>query len=178
MTIQEAEKKIAETVAQQAIEDEAGLKAASATLPGPLRDVFSPAPDIAAGPYKVRRFVDGDFVALAALGHPLNGFKAVADGSYGFEPSGQDCWTLCWLLTRPRKESKALFREKGAAAVKDAAEDEFGEHSILALSKVMEAVAQQMTTYASANLEMQPRKTEGENGSNPPSAADLLMSPP
>jgi hypothetical protein len=160
---------ISKTVEQQAAQDAVGLKAATTALPGPLRDVFAPAPDLKVNEqFTVRRFVDRDFVFLAALGHPLNRFTAMADGSYKFEPSGELAWQLCWLLTRPVADIKAAFKAGGAENVKELAADVFGELGIHAISKVMETIARQMTIYASAHLEYEPVSTEGENR-NPPS---------
>ncbi len=131
----------------QKAQDEAEQQAAA--IPEESRDVFAPAPDIEAGPFKVRRFVDRDFMFLSALGHPLNSFAALAEGSYAFEPTGELAWQLCWLLTRPIAEIKEQFMQ-GAASVKEAADNEFGELPIYAIGMVMEAIVKQMTIYASS----------------------------
>ena len=138
-------------------------------LPGPMLDIFSPAPDIEVGPYLVRRFVDRDFVFLAAMGHPLNRFTALHDGSYTFEPTGELAWQLCWLMTRPIAEVKESFKQ-GVNVVKEQAADEFGGMVIFAIGKLMEAVAKQMNVYASAHLEYEPKPVEGEQG-GPPSSS-------
>ena len=165
----EIEARIAETQAQQNATDAVSMAAATAALPGPLRDVFAPAPDIkVTDTISVRRFVDRDFMFLSALDHPLNRFTAMADGSYTFEPSGPLAWQLCWLLTRPAAATKALIKTGGIEAVKEAAEEQFGELPIFAIGKVMEAIAKQMTIYASAHLQYQPNAT-GEGESSPPS---------
>lgn len=171
MTPQEAQKKIAATQKQQQADDLIGMKATTATLPGPLRDVFSPSPEIKVGPYSVRRFVDGDFVSLAATGHPLNHISAIADGSYKFIPTGKDCWILLWILTRPRKESKELFKTGGREGVEEAASDEFGDLPIGALNELMIAVLKQINLYGETHLEYEP-KAEDEKSQNPP------LSPP
>ena len=166
---------VAATLAAQAGDDKAGMQAATAALPGPMRDVFSPAPDIIVSdtPHQrisVRRFVDRDFVFLSALGHPLNRFSSFADRSYSFEPSGELAWQLCWLLTRPVADIKAAFKTIGAEGIKEAAADEFGELPIFGIGKIMEAIAKQMTIYASAHLEYEPNETgaEGEKSSPKP----------
>ena len=111
--------------------------------------MFSPSPDIKVGPYTVRRFVDRDFLFLSKLGHPLKRFVAMADNSYNFEPSGEQAWQICYILTRPIAETKALFKSGGPEAVKEAAADTFGELPIFAIGMVMAAVCKQMTLYAS-----------------------------
>lgn len=163
MTQSEADAAIAATVAKQAAEDRIGMQAATAALPGPLADVFSPAPDIKVGPFSVRRFVDGDFVALSALGHPLSRFTALADGDYKMEPTGEQCWQLCWLLTRSRADAKEVFRSGGITGAKDQASDIFGDLPVMALGKIMEAIAKQMIIYASAHLAFEANATEGEH---------------
>lgn len=165
------EEAIAQTLEQQAAADKVGLDAAGAALPGPLRDVFSPAPDIKVGKWNVRRFVDRDFVFLSQIGHPLKRFTAMADGSYDFEPSGELAWHLCYICTHSIADIKALFKSGGPDAVKEAAADMFGEQPLFAIGKVMEAIAKQMTLYASAHQEVVAKKAEGENGGDvPPSS--------
>lgn len=138
----------------QKAQDEAEGQAAATPSPGESRDVFATAPDIKVGPYSVRRFVDGDFVSLASIGHPLNGIKAIADedAGYKFVPTGKDCWTLCWIMTRPRKESKALLKSAGKEGVEDAASDEFGDLPIQALYNLMVAILKQINIYAENSI--------------------------
>ena len=158
----EIQAKVAETQRQQAAEDAIGMNAATTALPGPTRDIYAVVPNITAGPFSVRRFVDRDFIFLAMLDHPLNRFTAMADGSYTLEPTGPLAWQLFWLLTRPVSEVKEQFKH-GAESVKEAAADTFGELQLYALADLLTAAAKQMTIYASAHLEYE-AKTEGENG--------------
>lgn len=166
MNPDEANRKIAETQLRQKDEDTKGMAAATSALPGPMRDVFALAPDITVGPYLVRRFVDRDFIFLTQLGHPVNRFSALADGSYKFEPTGELAWQLCWLMTQKIQDIKEKFKH-GVDAVKEAAADDFGDRPIFAIDMVMRAIAKQMNIYGSAHLEYEP-SVEGEQ-SPPPS---------
>lgn len=159
---------IAKTIEGQKAEDAIGLAAATTALPGALRDVWTPAPDISVGKYSVRRFVDRDFMHLSFFGHPLNRFTALADGSYKFEPSGELAWQLCWLLTRPNADVKSAFKI-GVENAKNLADAEFGEFGIFALAEIMGAIAKQMEIYASAHLDMKPNNPEGKDDASPPS---------
>jgi hypothetical protein len=164
--------KIAETQANQAADDQKGSAALTSALPGPLRDIFAPAPDIKAGKYNVRRFVDRDFMFLSQLGHPLNRFTAMADGSYNFEPSGPLAWQLCWLLTRPIAAAKDEFK-KGADHVKELAEDEFGDNGVIAIAAFLTTIAKQMEIYAQGHLELKekPSPSPGGDEASPPSSS-------
>jgi hypothetical protein len=149
-------------------------KAALLLTPSPVeaRDLFAPVPDIEVGPFKVRRFVDRDFVFLANIGHPLNCFTALAERKYNFVPTGELAWQLCWLLTRPVAEVKAQFK-RGPDAVKEAAADEFGVLPIFAIAKLMAAIARQVAIYTSSvklNFEL---KEEGEKSADPAESPPL-----
>lgn len=165
---QQLKERISATQAQQAADDALGVRAATATLPGPLLDVWAPVPDIEVGPYKVRRLVDGDFVRLAALGHKLNSFTAVSEWLTSPEPSGPEAWLLNWMMTRPVAEVKAAMTE-GPAAVRAKAEAAFDDASGIQLALVMKAIVEQLAIYLGTRIEYKPNQVEGENSSPPPS---------
>ncbi len=162
--------KMAQTQQEEARDDKAGMQAATAALPGPLRDVWALAPDITEGPYKIRRFVDGDFVRLAAFGHKLNSFSAVGAWLETPEPSGKDAWLLNWMLTRSTAEVKAFISTGGKVAVEDAAESEFSELSGMQLAMIMRAIVTQLAVYLGTRVEYKPAETaaNGEATSPPP----------
>ena len=161
---------IAATVAKQAQEDAIGFQAAGSALPGPTRDVWSPVPEIPVGPeLKVRRFVDGDFLLLDSLGHPLKSFQAMAQGGYKFPSTGPECWLLSWVMTRARKESKELAAQ-GLDKVKATAEAFFEEFSAGQLAEITAAILKQIEIYASMHRAYEEAKTEGSNGSPPSSS--------
>ena len=159
---------VAATIAAQAQADKAGLQAANSALPGPLKDVWALQPDIQEGPYKIRRFVDGDFIRLAAFGHKLNSFSAVAAWLETPEPSGKDAWLLNWMMTRSTaavKEAIAAGPEKVIAA----AEAEFSELSGMQLAMIMRAIVSQLAVYLGTRVEYKPAETaaNGEAASPP-----------
>jgi len=158
--------KIDQTVRQQAAEDALGAEAARAALPGPTRDIWSPSPDITVGIYKVRRFVDRDFMLLDAIGHPLKSFSAMSDGSYDYIPSGPLAHQLCWLMTHPIQECKQAVKG-GVDKFKEDASDQFGELPLQAIAAIMTAIAEQMSLYAAAHINYKAK--EGEHGSPPSS---------
>ena len=166
MNLQEAEAKAALTQAAQAADDKAGNMALTATLPGPLLDVFSPAPDIKVGPFTVRRFVNRDFVMLSQLGHPLKRLSALADGSYNFDPSDEPAWQLCWLLTQPIEYAKDKMKD--VAAAKEDVATIFGEMTVQATTQVIKAIIRQLEVYASARVDFEPNETGGDEGKSPP----------
>ena len=168
---EEVLKGIAETQARQAEEDKDGLKAATSALPGPLKDVWALVPDIQEGPYKIRRFVDGDFVRLAAFGHKLSSFSAVGDWLQNPEPSGKDAWLLNWMMTRSTKQVKEAITT-GPEKVIAAAEEEFSELSGIQLAMIMRAVVKQLSIYLGTRVEYKPAETAA-NGevSSPPSSS-------
>lgn len=158
------EAQIEETVRQQAAEDNLGMLAAQAATPGITRNVWEPAPDIEVGPYKVRRFRDGDFILLAQMKHPLERFSALSDGSYGFEPSGVLAHQLCWLMTRPVAAARDALKV-GVDVAKEMATDEFGDLPLFAIGDLMKAIAKQMEIYAAAHIATKPK---GDEKSGPP----------
>jgi hypothetical protein len=162
--------KAAEKQKQQQAEDAVGMKAATATLPGPMKGIWSVVPEIPVGPFLVRRFKDGDLKDLAAIGHPFDSVQVIVNGGYKFIPTGQDCWTLCFLMTRPRKEFKQLLVEKGVEGIKEAAEDIFAEFGVYALGELQEAILKQFTIYGQGQIEYEAKKTEGEQSDPPPSS--------
>ncbi len=143
---------IAATQAKQAADDKAGIEAATSTLPGPLKDVWALVPDIPVGPYKVRRLVDGDFVRLAAFGHKLSSFSAVAAWLETPEPSGKEAWLLNWMMTRSTQEVKAAITA-GPDKVLAAAEAEFSELSGIQLAHIMRAIVEQLSIYLGTRVE-------------------------
>lgn len=164
-----------------AIEDLAGKRALAEPLPGPLKDAFSLAPEIVVGPYNIRRFRDGDLKILSALENPFQEWlRACMLGDetgkgIKIEPTGQSMWDLAFIFTRPAKEV-AEFLSSAAlkAEMQQKAESEFGELRIAALSKILAAIIDQASIYASANVEYGPPVKEGEEGAstpNPPSSA-------
>lgn len=163
----EIQKKIDATQAQQRKDDEVGLQAATSALPGPLRAAFSSIPEIKVGPFTVRRFVDGDFITLSELGHPLSSFAAAAEATYKFEPTGEQSWQMCWLMTRPRSEVKAKMKHGIEVAKEDASNVIGDELTPLEIGALLEAVVKQMLVYSGAHLQLEV-KAEDENGDSPP----------
>lgn len=158
--------KIASTQAEQRKADEIGGQAATEALPGPLRQAFSSVPAIVVGPFSVRRFVDGDFITLSEIGHPLSSFERAMNGSYKGEPVGEHAWQICWLMTRPRADVRAAMKN-GAAFAKEEAAKLFGdEFTPIELAEIMQAIIKQMLIYSGAHLQLE-QKTEGENSSPP-----------
>jgi hypothetical protein len=172
MTPAEANKRIAETIARQRAEDDAGAQAiVGSPAPGPMREAFSPCPNIVVGRYEVRRVRDGDFYTLEALGHPLKRWSAINDGSYDCEPTGPQCWQVLWILTREAYEVRDEMRVDGGKSLKEKAEYEFAEYGLLELGQLMMAVAKQLGVYAGAVVEYEPKPVpgaEGEKSSDPP----------
>jgi hypothetical protein len=164
----EIAEKMRGTLATQAADDKAGLQAATSALPGPLKDVWALQPDIEEGPYKIRRFVDGDFIRLAAFGHKLNSFSAVGEWLEKPEPSGKDAWLLNWMMTRSTADVK-LAIAAGPEKVIAAAEAEFSELSGMQLAMIMRAIVSQLAVYLGTRVEYKPAETaaNGEAASPP-----------
>ena len=158
--------KIVETQKQQAEDDKLGMEAATSTLPGPLKDVWALVPDIQVGPFKVRRFVDGDFIRLAAFDHKLNSFSAVSAWLENPEPSGKEAWLLNWMLTRPTKEVKEAIKS-GPEKVREQAEEVFSELGGMQLALIMRAIVEQLAVYLGTRVEYKPA-VEGEGDASPP----------
>ncbi len=166
MTQQEAQAAIGKTVKEQQADDEIGLQAATAALPGPLKDVWALAPDIEVGPFIVRRFVDGDFKRLAGFNHKLSSFSAVKEWMEKWDPLGEEAWLLDWMMTRPTKEVKESIKA-GPDKVRELAEDEFGELTGVQLIEVMKAITEQLAVYLGTHIEFKPA-VEGEADASPP----------
>jgi hypothetical protein len=158
---------IAKTQAEQAADDKIGLQAAGTTLPGPLLDIWAAVPDIIVGPFKVRRFVDGDFIRLSQLKHPLNSFSAIGAWLQDPQPSGEASWLLNWVMTHPMPEVKEKIKA-GLEAVKESADTEFSELSGMQLALIMRAIVQQLSIYMGAKLEYEPVPTETAADASPP----------
>ena len=164
----------AEKLKQMAVEDLAGHRALAEPLPGPLKDAFALAPEIVVGPYKVRRFRDGDFKILAALDNPFSewlracllGDQTGADVK--IQPTGQAMWDLAFVFTRPAKQIKEVIQSVGIKGLQEQSEEEFGEFRLAALSKILAAIIDQSSIYATANIEYGPAETEGEDGASTP----------
>lgn len=169
MNQEEAGAKIKSTLDQQRTEDALGEKAILTALPGPMGDAFKWVPDITVGPYQVRRMVSRDFERLAAFGHPLNRLDAAQDAD-NFKPDGKDCWLFCWLMTRPVVEVKSKIKEIGVEAIRQIAEDEFGELTVLQLSQILVAIAKNLSLIDQSRVEMVAATPEGENSSPPPTS--------
>lgn len=169
----------AEVIQEQKVEDMAGRRAMAEPLPGALADAFSLAPDIVVGPYNVRRFRDGDFKLLAALDNPFNDWlRAALNGDetgagVKMQPTGQPMWDLAFLFTRPASVSKDVIAAVGVLELQAKAEEEFSELRIAALSQILEAIIEQATIYATANIAYGSKPAEGEaaGAANPPSSA-------
>ncbi len=158
---------IAQTQAEQSAADAVGLDAGGAALPGPTRDVFKPAPDLPVkdSPWIVRRFVNRDFMHLAAIGHPLNHLSKIPEWSEKVDPTSAETAQLCFLMTRPNEATKALLKQ-GPQAFKDAADAEFGDQTPFGITPVLVAIAEQLRIYAIPHLDFQ--YPEGKNGGDSP----------
>ena len=166
-----AEAYIAQKVQQNAVEDAAGRQALATPLAGSAADAFKPQPEIPIGDYKVRPFYDVDFEFLQWLDHPLHkmmtaGLKGEEATTCGCLPRGPQAWQLAYILTRPARETAALFRSGGATAVKDAAQDTMGELTIGPLSQLNEAALTQMEGYWSTVVQHGPAE-EAKGSANP-----------
>ena len=170
-----------ETIAQQKVEDLAGGRALAEPFPGPLADAFTLAPDIAAGPYKVRRFRDGDFKLLAALENPFSDFlkaKLLGDKTRDetmLDYRSPEMLDLAYTFTEHPKSVVEMIRSGGKAAVRADAEEKFEELRMAGRFEIFKAVIEQARIYATANIEYGPAPREGEAGdANPPSPAAPL----
>lgn len=151
---------------QQAQDDQLGIKAAGTTLPGALRAVWAAVPDIEEGPYKVRRFVDADFVRLCQLGHPLDSFGAMQKWMENPTITGPDAYNIIWLMTTDVFMVKQAIAS-GVDKVKEAATEKFSELQGLELAVLIRAIATQLARYMGAKLEYAPLPTEGQAGPPP-----------
>jgi len=170
------EKKIAATVAQQNAEDFMGKFAASLALPGPLVDIFAPQPAIQVGKYSVRPFFDADFEFLQLLKHPFAAFAVGQTAALEtFVPRGPEAWQLFWIMTNPVEVVDAEFTNHGETGVKAAARREFGSYQLGALFAIYQAIVKQLTVYASSVVGYGPADSgaEGEDAKEqrPPSGA-------
>ncbi len=159
--------KIAATQAQQAEADKIGTLAASAAVPGPMREVWCIVPDIKEGPFTIRRFRDGDFIRLAQLGHPLENFTAIAKWLSDPKPSGPEAWLLNWLMTTPIEEVKKEM-QAGVESVRAKAEAVFSELDGYQLAHVMRGIVKQLTIYMGARVDYEPVPTSEAAASPPP----------
>ena len=141
--VEQAVNRLAEFQTEQSLVTQAN----STPLPGPLRDVFAPVQEITVGPYKVRPMFDRDMEFLQFLDNPLYGHFNDKKAEMIQFIQGQTAYELCYLFTHPFKEVKALFKSGGAAAVKQAAEDEFEEMPLAGHLEIVKAVMQQVEIY-------------------------------
>lgn len=177
------DKNLEQKLIEQHVEDLAGKRALAEPFPGALKDAFALAPEIEVGPFKIRRFRDGDFKLLAKINSPLNDFLRACllgdstGGGARLEPTGQDMWNLALVFTKPARYSKELIESKGVAAFAAEAEETFSELRLAALAQILKAIVQQANIYATANIEYGEIEQKGENGEsrpNPPSSAVQL----
>lgn len=161
--------KIGETQRQQQQDDKAGMEAVTASLPGPLKDVWTIEPDIMVGPYKVRRFTDGDFIRLAAFDHKLRSLTAIDEWMKEFEPSGKDAWLICWMMTRSTKDVREAIKS-GKEIVLQQAEEIFSELSAAQIASVLRAIVAQLFVFNGVRMEFKPATEDKGDESPPPSS--------
>jgi hypothetical protein len=142
-------------------QDEAAEQAGTSS-PGSIREVFAPVPDIEVGPYKVRRFVDADFMRLDQLGHPLNGLRAFWTWTENPTISGPDAYNIIWLMTTDVPTAKAAITA-GVDTVKAAAEEKFCELGGPELASLVCAIAFQLSRYFGGRLDYEPLPGEGQS---------------
>lgn len=145
------------------LEQDETAEQAGTRSPGPLREAWAPVPDIEVGPYKVRRFVDADFMRLARLGHPLNGLSAMWTWMENPIISGPVAYNIIWLMTTDVPTAKAAITA-GVDGVKAAAEKKFSELGGSELTSLIVAIAFQLSRYMGARLDYEPKLREGEPG--------------
>ena len=147
--------------------DAVGARAATEPFPGPLRDAFSPQPDIRVGPYTVRAMCDADYEYFSWLKHPLAqlDLKSVirqeqgdTDAKFeavlgGILPTGPGIWQMAWIMTRSIEVCDEQFTKHGADSVRQAARLEFGKLQSSALTALYVACVKQFSTYWSTVLE-------------------------
>lgn len=183
------DKEIQATVNRQRTEDLVAAAVAKDPLPGPLADALAPSQNIQVGAYQVRPFRDSDFVALKALGHPLvclspaalakmkagdsDKVDSAAATLESFTPSGEDFWSLCWLLTRDSRKARDLLKEPGGVdKLKDSAFEEFGQMDSLTLAKLAVPVIEQFCRNCGVIQQHgAPKAAGGAEDQNPTNAA-------
>lgn len=165
-------------------EDAAAVVAAATPLPGPTREAFQPKPVLEVGPHKLRAFCDRDFVFLATLNHPLVKLKLdnlarknaeeidklFDDVTQGLLPSGQEAWTLFWLLTRPAREVATELATSGVESLRAKAADEFGELDMMEMNEMLVGAVKQFNGYWSTAVGHAPAGTteeEAKSNGNP-----------
>lgn len=157
--------RLEQSAREQAMEDKAAERAVRDPLPGPLKDVFGGKQDVRVGPYVVRPFYDADYVNLARIGHKI----LKLDENEGWVPSGEDAWTLCWMMTRPLEESDSLFESGSQEEAKKKARAEFGKLHLRELAAVVAGVVQQMAAYWATRNKYEPDDgVEAAKASVPP----------
>ena len=174
--------RIAQRQDEQETEDAAGRQAAGTPLPGATADAFAPQPDIKVGSYSIRPFYDADFKTLQFLENPLckmlaasfKGEKSEEDGEKIMREVsyGQHAWDICFVLTTPPREVAAILKKGGAAALKDAAQEKFGETlpTGAVIKLVMAAIDQMNKSWATMLGYGSPgEKKEGALGDQNPS---------
>lgn len=139
------------------MESEAAAQAVATPLPGALKHAFAVTPEITVGPYKVRPFVDRDYEFLQQLGHPLHLHVFTDNKQNPVEMIQGACGRqLCWMFTRPFKEVKAAFLEKGVDGVKTLADDTFEESNLDSMLALGQAIFQQLGIYWESVVAFQP----------------------
>lgn len=174
LTSPEVERGVAALVAKAAAEDEAGKIAAQAPLPGPAREAFSVCPGVRVGPYTVRPACDRDLKVLDRLGNSY--FKMVMFGADDIK-NGQDAYELCWIMTRPTgRDVKRFVAEQGLDALREAADEEFGDLATGDLMAVVMEASRQIGLSCATAVGHRSQDVPGENGEaaksdRPPSGA-------
>ena len=165
---------LAQKLKEQADADAKGLEASATILPGPTRAAFSMVPDIKVGPYKVRRFLDGDLDTLASMEHPFGKIiekrmAGIDDDSTNWLPRGKWGWILCWMMTRDIDEVDKVIADGGIEAVTEAAKKEFRKSTFGDIGAIALAVIEQFNIYQAPIIGYGPsdEKDEGEK-SRPP----------
>ena len=183
LTQEEVERQLRANQARFAVEDNAGLRAASDPLPGPLKDVFKTPDSIdVAGHYQVRAFYDFDMEVLVQLDHPLH--KMMMAGQAGTEteaeytPRGMPAWELCWLMTTPVREVDKVLVESGVAGLRAKAKEEFSCLQMGGLMAVSEACIRQIRAYWAPVLGYAAPEQPGDDGAKKNGHASLSGPPP
>jgi hypothetical protein len=165
-----------ELAAEETARDSAGAQAVREPLPGPAREAFAACPDEQVGPYKVRAARDRDIKVLSQLNNAYYKFVMTADPED--VKGGQDAYELCWIMTRPAREVKALVEKNGLDWLRAQADDEFGDLATADLMAVVTAAARQLAASCSTAVKHVAPDANNENGEaaksdRPPSGARL-----
>ena len=122
----------------------ASKEANAKSLPGPLADAFAIPDSIRVGKYLVRPVLEVDMLFLQQLEHPLYKMLNEKD-SEDFKMSGPLAWQLCYIFTHDVDDVELAVSDH---TLKANAQKEFGRLQIGGISKIVEAVMQQLAAYA------------------------------